>query len=53
MEWLKRAPLDGGTEFESRPLYEVVDFPADFITPEHATRMQALRDELQKKAAKP
>jgi hypothetical protein len=53
VEWLKRAPFDGGAEVEIRPVYEVVDFPADVITPEHAARMRALRDELQKKAAKP
>jgi len=53
VEWLKRAPFDGGTEVEIRPVYEVVDFPADVITPEHAARMRAVRDELQKKAAKP
>jgi hypothetical protein len=53
VEWLKRAPFDGGTEVEIRPVYEVVDFPADVITPEHAARMRAVREELQKKAAKP
>ena len=53
VEWLKRAPFDGGTEVEIRPVYEMVDIPADVITPEHATRMRAVRDELQKKAAKP
>ena len=53
VEWLKRAPFDGGTEVEIRPLYEVADFPADVITPEHAARMRVVREELQKKAAKP
>ncbi|HLX82437.1 MAG TPA: YciI family protein [Terriglobales bacterium] len=53
VEWLKRAPFDGGTEVEVRPVYEVADIPADVITPEHAARMRAVRDELQKKAAKP
>jgi len=53
VEWLKRAPLDGGVEAEIRPVYEVVDIPADVITPEHAARMQAVREDLQKKAAKP
>lgn len=52
VEWLKRAPFDG-TEVEIRQVYEVADFPADVITPEHAERMQAMRDELKKKAAKP
>jgi hypothetical protein len=53
VEWLKRAPFDGGTEVEIRQAYEVQDIPADVISPEHAARMRALRDELQKKAAKP
>jgi hypothetical protein len=53
VEWLKRAPFDGGTEVEIRRVYEVADFPADVITPEHAARMRDVRDELQKKAAKP
>ena len=53
VEWLKRAPFDGGTEVEIRQVYEVSDFPADVFPPEDAAREQALRDELQKKAAKP
>jgi hypothetical protein len=53
VEWVKRAPFDGGTEVEIRQVYEVSDFPADVVTSEHAARMQALRDELQRKAAKP
>jgi hypothetical protein len=53
VEWLKRAPFDGGAEVDIRPVYEVSDFPAEVLTPEHAVRMQALRDELQRKAAKP
>jgi hypothetical protein len=53
VEWLKRAPFDGGTEVEIRQVYETSDFPADVLPPEDAAREQALRDELQKKAAKP
>jgi hypothetical protein len=52
VEWLKRAPFDGGTEVEIRQVYEVSDFPAEVFPPEDAAREQALRDELQKKAAK-
>jgi hypothetical protein len=52
VEWLKRAPFDGGTEVEIRQVYEMSDFPADVLPPEDAAREQALRDELQKKAAK-
>jgi hypothetical protein len=53
VEWLKRAPFDGGTEVEIRQVYETCDFPAEILPPEEAAREQALRDELQRKAAKP
>jgi hypothetical protein len=53
VEWLKRAPFDGGTEVEIRQVYEASDFPAEVFPPEDAAREQALRDELQRKAAKP
>ncbi len=53
VDWLKRAPFDGGTEVEIRQVYEVSDFPAEVFPPEDAAREQALRDELQRKAAKP
>ena len=33
VEWLKRAPFDGGTELEIRPLYEAEDFGAE-LAPE-------------------
>src|ERR1700747_257124 len=49
IEWLKRAPFDGGTEVEIRQVFEVHDFPADVLSPEDAAREQALREELQKK----
>jgi len=53
VEWLKRAPFDGGAEVEIRQVYEASDFPAEVLPPEDAARGQALRDELQRKAAKP
>src|ERR1700756_4691643 len=49
VEWLKRAPFDGGTEGEIRQVFEIQDFPADVLSPEDAAREQALREELQKK----
>ena len=49
VEWLKRAPFDG-TEVEIRQVYETQDFPAGVIEPEHRERMQAVREELKKKA---
>jgi len=33
IEWLKRAPFDGGTEVEIRQVFEMADFGAEF-TPE-------------------
>lgn len=53
VEWLKRAPFDGGTEVEIRQVFEVQDFPGDLLSLEHASRMQATRDKLKNKAAKP
>jgi hypothetical protein len=53
VEWLKRAPFGGGAEVEIRQVYEASDFPAEVLPPEDAAREQALRDELQRKAAKP
>jgi hypothetical protein len=53
IEWLKRAPFDGGTEVEIRQVFEMSDFPSDVLSPEHAARMAAMREELQRKAAKP
>jgi hypothetical protein len=52
VEWLKRAPFDGGAEVEIRQVYEASDFPAEVLPPEDAAREQELRDELQRKAAK-
>jgi hypothetical protein len=49
VEWLKRAPFDGGTEVEIRQVFEIQDFPAGVLSPEDAAREQALREELQKK----
>ena len=50
--WLKRAPFDGGTEIEVRRVFEAEDFGAE-ATPEIKERDQRLREELQRKAAKP
>ena len=42
IEWLKRAPFDGGTELEIRPVFEADDF-GDELTPELRERESALR----------
>jgi hypothetical protein len=45
VEWLKRAPFDGGTEVEIRPAFEADDFGAEF-TPELRAREERLRAEI-------
>src|SRR5437773_11185026 len=45
VEWLKRAPFDGGTEVEIRPVFEADDFGAEF-TPELRAQEERLRAEI-------
>ena len=43
IEWIKRAPFDGGTEIELRPVFEMDDF-GEAATPEireHEARLRA------------
>jgi hypothetical protein len=47
VEWLKRAPFDGGTEVEIRPVFETEDFGKE-LTPEAREREQRLRAELER-----
>jgi hypothetical protein len=47
IEWLKRAPFDGGEEVEIRPVFEVADF-AENLTPEAKQRGERLRELLAK-----
>jgi hypothetical protein len=42
VEWLKRAPFDGGTEVEIRPVFEAFDFGVE-LTPELRAQEQRLR----------
>jgi hypothetical protein len=49
LEWLKRAPFDGGTEIEIRPIFEMEDF-GEAMTPELREQEDKLRAELEKKA---
>ena len=42
VEWLKRAPFDGGTEVEIRQVFEAEDFGAEF-TPELREQEDRLR----------
>jgi hypothetical protein len=42
VEWLKRAPFDGGAEIEIRPLFEADDFGKEF-TPELREQEERIR----------
>jgi hypothetical protein len=43
--WLKKAPFDGGTEVEIRPIFEADDFGKEF-TPELRRQEQRLREQI-------
>jgi hypothetical protein len=45
VEWLKRAPFDGGTEVEIRPVFEAEDFGKEF-TPELRAQEERMRKEM-------
>jgi hypothetical protein len=45
IEWLKRAPFDGGTEIEVRPVYGVEDF-GENLTPELREAEEQLRTQI-------
>jgi hypothetical protein len=47
VEWLKRAPFDGGAELEIRPIFEAADFGDEF-TPE----LREYEEKVRAKAAK-
>jgi hypothetical protein len=48
VEWLKRAPFDGGTEVEIRQVFEDADFGEAF-TPELRAQEQKIREQIAKK----
>src|SRR5438105_14335564 len=48
IEWLKRAPFDGGTEVEIRQVFEAADFGKEF-TPELREQEERLRAEVEAK----
>jgi hypothetical protein len=45
VEWLKRAPFDGGEEVEIRPAFEAADF-GENLTPELKEQEQRLREQV-------
>ena len=44
VEWLKRAPFDGGAEIEIRPVFEAEDFGKEF-TPDLRAQEERLRQQ--------
>src|SRR5215475_12937009 len=48
IQWLKRAPFDGGTEVEIRPVFEAEDFGTEF-TPELREQEERLREQMKSK----
>jgi hypothetical protein len=48
VEWLRRAPFDGGTEVELRQVFEAEDFGAN-LTPELREQDERLRAQLESK----
>ena len=48
VEWLKKAPFDGGTEIELRQIFENEDFGAEF-TPELRRQDEAIREKISAK----
>ena len=45
IEWMKRAPFDGGTEIEVRQVFEAEDFGAEF-TPEARAAEERMRAQI-------
>jgi len=50
IEWLKRAPFDGGTEVEIRQVFEAADFGPE-LTPELREQEERLRDQVKRQKA--
>jgi hypothetical protein len=48
--WLKKAPFDGGTEIELRPVFEAADFGAE-LTPELREQEDRLRATIEARKA--
>ena len=50
IEWLKRAPFDGGTEIELRQVFEAEDFGAE-LTPELRAQEERVRTQVERQKA--
>ena len=49
VEWLKRAPFDGGTEVEIRPIFEADDFGKE-LTPELRAQEDRIREQIERRS---
>jgi hypothetical protein len=49
IEWIKRAPFDGGTEIELRPVFEAEDF-GEAYTPELREQEERLRAQVEQQS---
>ena len=49
IDWIKKAPFDGGTEIELRPVFEAEDFGAEF-TPELRAQEDRIRAQIERKS---
>ena len=50
IEWMKRAPFDGGTEVEIRQVFEAADFGPE-LTPELREQEERLREQAKRQKA--
>jgi hypothetical protein len=50
VEWLKRAPFDGGEEVEIRQVFEAQDFGGE-LTPELREQEERIRQQIEKQKA--
>ena len=48
IEWIKRAPFDGGVQIELRPIFEAEDFGKE-LTPELRAQQERLLGEVQRR----
>jgi hypothetical protein len=53
VEWASRCPASDNDVIEVRQVQEASDFPPEILPPKLSAREHALRDELQRKDAKP
>ena len=51
IEWLKRAPFDGGTEIEIRPVMEIAELGDDVLAPEAREHKLRLREQIGKQSS--